>query len=155
MTILVFSDSHGNYRPMERALRRERPDAVFHLGDGGSELEKLAAAWPRLPLTCVKGNCDTGSSLPEHAAVDLEGFRFFLTHGHNYSVRFSLDRLLLAAQLAGADAALFGHTHVQVCETRQGMRVLNPGSIGKLGQYAVIEIKDGRMICRTEEISDN
>ena len=152
MRILVVSDSHGNYTALSQTVRREKPDRVLHLGDGGSELEKLAAARPELPLCCVRGNCDWGSDLPVSTTLDLAGHRLFLTHGHEYGVRMSLDRLLLAAQLAGAEAALYGHTHVQHYEVRQGMTVLNPGSIGQSGAYAVLEITDAGLSCELKTL---
>ena len=33
MKLLILSDSHGEQEFMQLAVRRERPDAVIHLGD--------------------------------------------------------------------------------------------------------------------------
>ena len=52
-----------------------------------------------------------------------------------------------AAREAGADAALFGHTHRPFCERRAGILCLNPGTLAR-GQYAVLTVADGT--CRPE-----
>ena len=68
----------------------------------------------------------------------LDGVKFFLTHGHRYSVKYTLDALLNAAYFAGADMVLFGHTH-------RAMRVVNPGTagVGAACTYACIETENG------------
>ena len=77
--------------------------------------------------------------------LTLDGVKFFLTHGHRYSVKYTLDALLNAAYFAGADMVLFGHTHRAVSETMQGLYVVNPGTagVGALCTYACIETENG------------
>ena len=64
MKILVFSDSHGNPDHMLTAIRREAPDAIFHLGDGESDLRAVKRAFPDLPIYSVRGNCDLFGAAP-------------------------------------------------------------------------------------------
>ena len=60
MKYLVLSDSHGNVDNMARAVEREKPDGIIHLGDCWRDAEELHELFPRLPLEQVPGNCDLG-----------------------------------------------------------------------------------------------
>ena len=82
---------------------------------------------------------------PEVLQPTLDGVKFFLTHGHRYSVKYTLDALLNAAYFAGANIVLFGHTHRAVNETMQGLYVVNPGTagVGAACTYACIETENG------------
>jgi predicted phosphodiesterase len=59
----------------------------------------------------VRGNGDA-ENLPPSDVLDFVGHRFFLTHGHLYRIYAGYDTLITSAAAMGADAALFGHTHV-------------------------------------------
>ena len=132
MFIAVFSDTHGAYRPMLDAVREHKPDCVIHLGDGADDVKELERSFPQLPVLAVAGNCDPDSLLPETRTVTLCGITFFLTHGHRYAVRYGkLDTLLYAAELSGAQFAVFGHTHKAYFDEIEGIFALNPGSAGR------------------------
>ncbi|MGN0556578.1 MAG: metallophosphoesterase family protein, partial [Acutalibacteraceae bacterium] len=60
MRILAISDSHGNNRPIYKAVDMLRPDAVLFAGDGAAAAEE-AAGLLGLPFYIVKGNCDYGA----------------------------------------------------------------------------------------------
>ena len=130
---------------MVRAIRQQQPDAVFHLGDCERDTQRLEKEFPDLPLYRVCGNCDREPVNPEVLQLTLDGVKFFLTHGHRYSVKSTLDALLNAAYFAGADMVRFGHTHRAVSETMQGLYVVNPGTagVGALCTYACIETENG------------
>ena len=130
---------------MVRAVRQQQPDAVFHLGDCERDTQRLEKEFPDLPLYRVCGNCDREPVNPEVLQLTLDGVKFFLTHGHRYSVKYTLDALLNAAYFAGADMVLFGHTHRAMSETMQGLYVVNPGTagVGAACTYACIETEDG------------
>ena len=85
---------------MVRAIRQQRPDAVFHLGDCERDTQRLEKEFPDLPLYRVCGNCDREPVNPEVLQLTLDGVKFFLTHGHRYSVKYTLDALLNAAYFA-------------------------------------------------------
>lgn len=150
LTAAVFSDTHGNTARMLEAVRDFRPDRVFHLGDCVSDADRLSAFFPDIPLTCVRGNCDSPSAAQASATVDLDGVRIFLTHGHEYGVKYSVDSLVYAAQEAGARLALFGHTHEALNVEIAGVQLLNPGSagLGRQQSWAVVSIFDnGGVAC--------
>ena len=132
---------------MMRAVRQQQPDAVFHLGDCERDTQRLEKTFPDLPLYRVCGNCDREPVNPEVLQLTLDGVKFFLTHGHRYSVKYTLDALLNAAYFAGADIVLFGHTHRALCEQDGGVWYLNPGAagVGASCTYACIETEDGEI----------
>ena len=105
MKILVLSDSHGNLTNMERAFALEQPDAVFHLGDGAGDFARLCRGSAQFAAACgVAGNCDFGADCPTVRTAEYGGYRFFLTHGHQYQVKYSLMRLYYAAREALAES---------------------------------------------------
>lgn len=131
MKILVMSDSHGRSDGMRKAIRREAPlDAIIHLGDlqGG---EHLLPGLAKCPVYMVAGNCDYPSDiLPREQIIVLGGRRMLLTHGHQYSVSWDTEELLLRAMEEGCTAALFGHTHRPFLSgVEEDVMLLNPGSI--------------------------
>ncbi len=153
MKILVFSDSHRNLPPMETAVLEEKPDQIIHLGDLESDAEDLSRFFPRIPVASVAGNCDFAYAAERYKLITLGGKKFFITHGHHYGVKMGLDRLINTALTAGADAALFGHTHVPHMSTVSRMLVLNPGTVG-MGRrtYAVVTVENGELTAQLREV---
>lgn len=72
MKLLILSDSHGEQEFMQLAVRRERPDAVIHLGDHCADADRLAEEFCGLPVLSVCGNCrPCGARARGDAAADL------------------------------------------------------------------------------------
>ena len=148
MKICVFSDSHGYAGNMFAAIELEKPDACIFLGDGERDIARVIEEYPDLPVYAVSGNCDFRTDLSSSLFCEIGGVRIFATHGHLSRVKYDYDLETLTSQAveAGADVALFGHTHSQqLCESR-GVTLLNPGSIGRgyYPSYAVLTIENGR-----------
>ena len=153
MRVGVFSDSHGDHEALDELLERMGAlDAVCFLGDVARDAEHLRerlAAMPNQPvLYAVRGNNDYYSTctLPWDLLIELGGVRIYMTHGHRL---VSLMNLAYKAQECGAQVALFGHTHQVLCETAQGVLLLNPGSAGNFcrggrARASVLEINKGR-----------
>ena len=132
MRVAVFSDTHGVTSPMVQAVRNTMPDALVHLGDYERDAEVLLREFPDIPLYHVCGNCDFAAKAPTRLAVQLGPVTAFLTHGHLYHVDYSrVDSLVYAAQEAGAQLALYGHTHSALHRDVGGVKVVNPGTAGK------------------------
>lgn len=152
MKICVFSDSHGYEGNMTAAIGLEDPAMIFFLGDGEREFEDICRLFPGLPAVAVRGNCDLRSSLGISETYEAGGIRIFATHGHMYNVKYEweLETLTAAALRAGADVALFGHTHRQHLSENDGLLIVNPGSIGRsiYPCYAVLNIEGGK--CRAD-----
>ena len=152
MRVGVFSDSHGDHEALDELLDRMGAlDAVCFLGDVARDAEHLRerlAAMPNQPvLYAVRGNNDYYSTctLPWDLLIELGGVRIYMTHGHRL---VSLMNLAYKAQECGAQVALFGHTHQALCETVQGVLLLNPGSAGNFcrggrARASVLEINRG------------
>ena len=160
MKILVLSDSHSHLDFMAQAVEVLHPDAVIHLGDYVSDGRELMERFPGLPFYQVPGNCDAYRCDPDmmHTIiVNLSGVRLMLTHGHVYSVKETLSRLLREARQAKAAAVLYGHTHRADCHREEdGMWVLNPGSAGFFGKSAgILELENGTICsCRLVRQAD-
>ena len=132
MRIAVFSDTHRLTAPMVDAVSRCRPDVIIHLGDHDRDTGVLLKQFPEIPLYNVAGNCDFAPLAPNVITVSFGPVKAFLTHGHLYHVDFGrVDSLVYAAQEAGCQLALFGHTHVPYHEDVGGVKVVNPGTAGK------------------------
>lgn len=132
MKILIFSDSHGELSYMRKAIKKEKPDYVFHLGDHDRDAEELEREFPLLPIVAVRGNCDSwGSDSPLTRLIPIGGLRLFLCHGHTLGVKGGLLRASYAAREQEADILLYGHTHEAHSETDpSGLVLFNPGACG-------------------------
>ncbi len=145
MKLLVLSDIHGRGAAMMHAVQ-DHPDAaaVFFLGDGIRDAEELQHSRLGIPIYLVRGNCDLGSYAPTEGLVPLGGALIFYTHGHLYNVKSGLGPLARQAKGAGADIALFGHTHRPLHEEWDGVHLFNPGALGSAaGSYGVVILGEG------------
>ncbi|MDL2234851.1 metallophosphoesterase [Christensenellaceae bacterium OttesenSCG-928-L17] len=125
--ILVLSDSHKDMAALQKAVARETPDAIIHLGDHILDALALGRAYPNIPLHAVRGNTDEASFGEAEIVVTLFGCKFLLTHGHRYHVKRDLAPLVYRAQELKVDVALFGHTHRALIEPAAGLLLCNPG----------------------------
>ena len=148
MKACVFSDSHGYAGNMVAAIELEKPDICFFLGDGERDIASITEKYPELPVYAVRGNCDFRSAAKKVLICVVDGVKIFMTHGHLSYVKhdYNLETLTSQAIEAGADVALFGHTHCQHLSDNQGVMLVNPGSIGRgyYPSYAVLNIENGR-----------
>lgn len=49
--------------------------------------------------------------------MNIDDYRAFITHGHNYGVSLGLEGIYAEALSRGVDIVLFGHTHRPVAES--------------------------------------
>lgn len=144
MRILVVSDVHGNSRALCQAIESQpTASTVLFLGDGLRQAEDAADRYPDRTFYMVPGNCDLAAPGPFTRQEWFAGKCFFFTHGHQFDVKYGLYRLELAAREARADMALFGHTHHPYQEYADGLYLLNPGSLGRDGRYAYVDVTPG------------
>ena len=149
MRIGVVSDSHGNFRALEKAVAQMGAvDVIFHLGDyveDGLYLRTLTSAGVHI----IKGNMDQyaedGSSI---ITTTIGGFNFFACHGHQYGVKNDLNNIYHAGLEKNADVILFGHTHKAFLQDDGQILIMNPGSVGapRMGDpesYGIITIENG------------
>ena len=130
--IAVIADTH-----MPRGARR-LPDAcaealtaadlIVHAGDftGPEALAEVRSFGP--PVVAVHGNVDAPEirgELPERATFDAGGASVAVIHDAGPG-RGRLGRMRRA--FPGADAVVFGHSHIPLHETADGFQIFNPGS---------------------------
>ena len=129
MRIGVLSDSHGSTGRISTLLMMMEADgpldAIIHLGDGYHDLSDLGVPLP--PVYQVAGNCDFFRS-DTRLTVNFSQTLLLLTHGHLQHVKQGRDQLFALAREARVHAILYGHTHVQKMEWREGILLLNPGA---------------------------
>ena len=132
---------------MRSAVKKIRPDAIIHLGDYYEDGQTIAEENAHIPMYQVPGNCDKYRVFdkPEVLCLTVFGVILYMTHGHTHGVKMTTGRLIKEAAQAGAQAALYGHTHQADCHREaDGMWVVNPGSCGSYsGSVAVMQIEDG------------
>ncbi len=152
MKILVLSDSHGRIENAKVVLQRleQQLDMVFHLGDYDEDAKALQSIFSGLPFHYVKGNNDYGWGTPTHKLVTAQGKRFLLTHGHKERVHYQLNTIAYWGEEQGADAVIFGHTHVPYNDGSGRVYLFNPGSIslprdGFIPTFGIISIENERI----------
>ena len=146
MNWLIASDIHGSARWAEELVKRfdeSGADRMLLLGDilyhGPRNALPEDYDPPRVAallnaraehICCVRGNCDCEV---DQMVLDFPltadyfylpaGSRLcFVTHGHVYSEQ-------KMPKLSPGDLFLFGHIHIPRCEQREGITILNPGSV--------------------------
>ena len=146
MKILIVSDTHGRHGNLDAVLEKEgKIDLLLHLGDV-EDAECYYDAIAEWPYHMVSGNNDYFSRLPKDKEIQIGKYKVWMTHGHNYYVSISTEKLRDAARARGVDVVLFGHTHKPYVDTSEKPIVLNPGSIsyprqeGRQATYIIMEI---------------
>lgn len=118
-------------------------DLILHAGDVGKlwVLDQLSAI---APVIAVHGNDDTPEAqreLPYQQVISIAGERIFLSHCHypdraeemdsrrDDSWTPKLERRLDFGRRAGANAVIFGHTHIPMTYREDGILLVNPGAV--------------------------
>lgn len=141
-------------------IQHLEPDAVIHLGDYFDDGMAMAETFPHIRFWQVPGNCDKYRRLmgvPETLVEKVCGVKLFMTHGHIHRVKTGLGSLIADARSTGAQAVLFGHTHMAYCDREaDGLWVVNPGSCGDCGGSAALMETQGTDIldCRIIRVSE-
>lgn len=160
MKVGIVGDTHlprfGDRLPaaLREGLRDEGLGLILHLGDfTGPEVPALFEALA--PLEAVAGNNDPPplvARFGRRKVVAAAGVRIGLVHGDGRGGS-TVSRSLAAFAGESVDVVCFGHSHEPLCERRDALWVLNPGSpTDKRRQprysYAIIEIARGRAVPR-------
>jgi putative phosphoesterase len=132
LRLAIIADTHmpkGRRALPARCLEElRRADLVVHLGDvtGAKVLDELRALGP--PVEAIKGNVDDLAlqrALPAERVLRLEGVTIALVHDAGPRTG-RLSRL--KRRFPGADAVLFGHSHLPLLEREHAFQIFNPGS---------------------------
>jgi putative phosphoesterase len=117
MRIAVIADTH-NKLPEHLVEALASADEIWHLGDVTSEDVINRVRSLGKPVRVIRGNCDSYEHWPERLRLERGGRTFLLIHAP-------------PRKPAGAEFLLHGHTHVPRDEMVDGIRLLNPGTVGK------------------------
>jgi uncharacterized protein len=122
----VLSDTHGYLDPRIPGLF-EGVQHILHAGDIGPQsiittLEETA------PVTAVVGNTDCGLTFSETEAFVLAKHKFLLHH--IVDVWMPSDVVKDRVARDRPEFVIFGHTHRQCCNEKDGVTYLNPGYSG-------------------------
>lgn len=172
--LMFASDIHGSALwcgKMLAAFEHEAPRKLFLLGDilyHGPRNDLPDEYAPKKviellnplknELMCVRGNCDTEVDqmvldfpiLQDSAAVFVDGYELFLSHGHH----FNPDHL---PPLGEKSVLINGHTHIPKAEKVNGVHCLNCGSTAlpkENTQHSYMIYADGCFIWKALENSD-
>ena len=140
MIIAVFSDTHGDNTSMLNVVDANKDiKAVIHCGDVQDDIDSLKMCFPHLSVYGVRGNNDFFTEYPKELICEIGGMKFFITHGHFYSVKMGETVIKSACRDFGCDICVFGHTHAPTLYEEKGIIVLNPGTSRYSGSYALID----------------
>ena len=138
LRIFVLADTH-DHLPENLETLAEGADEIWHLGDLCAPRLLITLENVGLPLTLVRGNCDSNYEWP--LVVDLKRNR----------LRFRLVHIPPPHPPENIDVLLHAHTHVPRNERRNGVVFLNPGCVtrpnrGAPPSVATLEIgRDGNL----------
>jgi putative phosphoesterase len=155
MRVVVLADTHAPRRwrgcPPTVAEHLRRADLVLHAGDVcvPSVLDELAAY---APVKVVSGNND-GPDVAAWGASDtlefeLAGLPVAMIHDSGQATGRTAR---MHRRFPGADLVVFGHSHIPMDETGDGVRVFNPGSPTDRrrqphGTIGLLDVEDARII---------
>ena len=158
MRVVVLSDTHAPRRwkscPPRVAEFLRESGLILHAGDvcTAAVLEELTQY---APVQVVLGNNDgpdvAAWGAPETATLEVEGFSVAMIHDSGPSA----GRLArLRRRFPGAGLVVFGHSHIPLDESADGLRILNPGSPTDRrrmphGTLGLLDISDGALVAAT------
>lgn len=125
MIVIIASDSHRKNDRL-KVLEKMYPRALFlHAGDFQEDPTRFDH-W-----ISVLGNNDPeyDGLVPWKRVVLIEGHRVLLLHGHQVSSKDREEKLAQLAWKENCDVVVYGHSHVPVVENKDGILILNPGSL--------------------------
>ena len=169
MKWMIASDLHGSAYWCEKMVERYKEEGagkLLLLGDilyhaPRNDLPKDYAPKKVIEilngmkeeLLCIRGNCDCEVDqmvlpfpvLADYCLLESAGHLIYATHGHH----FNEDHL---PPLHPGDVLLHGHTHIPCRTLRDGVYVLNPGSVSipKAGSWhGYMTLEDGVFTWKT------
>jgi uncharacterized protein len=155
MKVAVLADTHAprywKSCPAAVARRLERVDLILHAGDvcRATVLEELAAF---ALVRAVLGNNDTPDvaawGAPETLRLDLDGLPAAMVHDAG-PARGRPARL--RRRFPDAELVVFGHSHIPLDESGDGVRIFNPGSPTDRrrqprGTMGLLRVEVGRLV---------
>ncbi|MGL4345155.1 MAG: YfcE family phosphodiesterase [Cellulosilyticaceae bacterium] len=152
MKVLVISDTHGKTQRVDMLVKLLMPYGlthILHAGDYIADALEIKQKYPELVVEGVPGNCDfRDMGVERNRLIDVGGVPIFITHGDKHHVKHHYEEVLIDAAAHEAKIAIFGHTHSAFKEKKEGILLLNPGSLVQprdttYPSFAILEIENG------------
>ncbi|MFJ4862861.1 MULTISPECIES: metallophosphoesterase family protein [unclassified Streptomyces] len=155
MRVVVLSDTHSPRHwkscPPRVAVHLREAEVILHAGDvcTADVLDQLAQY---APVHAVLGNNDRPDvavwGAPETLRLTLNGLRIGMIHDSGQKTGRTARMRNLFPE---ADLVVFGHSHIPMDQTGDGVRIFNPGSPTDRrrqphGTLGILDIEDGRLI---------
>jgi putative phosphoesterase len=129
MRIGLLSDTHKDLSLAQEVLEQiGKLDLLLHAGDHYKDGIILGDKF-KIPTKVVLGNCDFFKKGSTEEIIKIGQYTILLTHGHQYGVKNSLQKLFYRSQEVQANIVVFGHTHMPLYIVERGVHFLNPGSL--------------------------
>ena len=145
MKIVVVSDTHGSKSSWEEVKPYIKDaDYIWHLGDvlyhgprnplpDGYDPKSLAEELRKHDIDYVRGNCDADvdvmvlglPEMPRIAEEFIGDWKFVKVHGDQLENSDEVE----FARYHDAKVLLRGHNHIPEIEKREGVYIINPGSL--------------------------
>ena len=134
MKILLVSDSHGDYKSLER-LYNIYPNMDLYLHAGDSEQDE----WSLKPFISVRGNCDHYYDFPNFLVIPTTQGNIYVQHTPYISKSVINEHK--------AKIVIHGHTHTRRLEKVNDILYVNPGAISYArdkydGSYTILNIDE-------------
>jgi hypothetical protein len=155
MRVVVLADTHAPRRwrgcPPAVAGHLRGAELILHAGDVcvPSVLDELAGY---APVKAVRGNNDgpdvAAWGAPDTLEFELAGLPVAMVHDSGPAPRRTAR---MKRRFPGAELVVFGHSHIPLDETGDGVRIFNPGSPTDRrrqphGTVGLLRIEDARII---------
>ena len=140
LAVGIVSDTHGFLDPSIHQ-QLSKCDVILHAGDIGS-LEVLKQLKQHTKhVFSVRGNNDVPEkwsngdhkglgNIPRHVELKAPGGTIALLHGDQFDP-VEKRHHKLREHFSAANAIIYGHSHILVCDQEEQPWVLNPGAAGK------------------------
>ena len=157
MKLLLFSDNHRDRLSVKEAIEKH-PDMDRYISLGDSEMKEHELT--SLNVFGVKGNYPFEPNFPLQLTFVFEGIKMFITHGHHFSVKLGLTKLLNHALYNDVNIVCFGHTHRPLLKEINDVIFINPGSLsrnkfGSQNSYCLLEITKSKIDIVIRSLSGN
>jgi putative phosphoesterase len=154
MRVIALADTHAPRRwkscPPLVAEHLRQADLILHAGDvcTASVLDELAGY---APVRVVLGNNDAPDvanwGAPASLEFDLDGLRVAMLHDSGQAAGRTRR---LRRRFPDAELVVFGHSHIPLDQSGDGLRIFNPGSPTDRrrqpsGTLGVLTVADGRL----------
>lgn len=149
-TLAVLSDTHGNMPQITHISGvLQECDYIVHLGDTSGDGSRIRRDFGDKTVL-INGNCDLTKLGDDEKVLEIENVRIFATHGHLYSAKTTLSKLVYRAKELNCTVVLYGHTHRAREDEVDGVTLINPGNLSRYSKnsYCYLVINGDKAVSK-------